>query len=212
MNDEDAMIPVTPYPGVLNVLAAIDKIRQELSKVAKDMLIETRKGSYRVLSHTSVLSACRDIMIKNGILLVPEYMTNLERRDGVTTVGFVYRVYHVGSGESISLAVPGQGADQFDKGAGMASTYADKYAMIRLFDLISADDPDATSNDEHEKTFAATNEVSSMATKLYNYVDKEFRMSRIQAARHTQLRDKIAFFENEKNTEELKKMVEAAGL
>jgi hypothetical protein len=74
-----------------------------------------------------------------------------------TEVKTTYLLIHT-SGESIELAGYGHGVDSQDKGAGKATTYALKYALLYSF-LVptgSIDDADSTHSDEYDKVKSVT--------------------------------------------------------
>jgi hypothetical protein len=57
----------------------------------------------------------------------------------------------VPSATSIETSSIGQGQDKYDKGAGKASTYADKYMIMRLLHMVTGEDPDYVGTDDHDK-------------------------------------------------------------
>ncbi len=135
---------------------------QEVKGIDKSMTVGSGTYSYKGVSDQVVKEILQPAMIKNGLSIVP---TNVEAKvttdrwvDGgkqkqstFTEVTTEYLLIH-SSGESIKLAGYGHGVDNQDKGAGKATTYALKYALLYTFLIPTGkiDDADTTHSDEVE--------------------------------------------------------------
>lgn len=145
----------------------IAKIMKELEYLNKDTAIQTRKGSYNVISEPQVLKAVRPKLLENNLVLVPTEMHPV-RTGTVTTIQIVWKLWDVDSDESIQLSSVGQGHDEFDKGAGMAQTYALKYLLLKLFQIITGDDPDYTASDAHAEHQEQKSQAAALALPNVN--------------------------------------------
>ena len=141
---------------------AILAVMQEVKGIDKSMTVGSGTYSYKGVSDQVVKEILQPAMIKNGLSIVP---TNVEAKvttdrwvDGgkqkqstFTEVTTKYLLLH-SSGESIELAGYGHGVDNQDKGAGKATTYALKYALLYTFLIPTGkiDDADTTHSDEVE--------------------------------------------------------------
>lgn len=142
-------------------------IQKEIKSVSKDGKIETSKGTYKILSHGRVMELTRSLFIDKGLIFYPEKYEI--RKDGaVTTVTADYRLVDTETDEVITVASVGQGSDTQDKGAGKASTYADKYLVLRLLRLIQEDDPDLTSSENMDEKL---NEIQMEAKHASDYLN-----------------------------------------
>lgn len=137
----------------------------EVKGVEKTMNVGTGGSSYKGVSDKVVKEVIRPAMIKHGLTILPtgvEAKTATERWDAtdykgnptvkqstLTEVTTKYLLVH-SSGESIELAGYGHGVDSQDKGAGKATTYALKYALLYTFLIPTGkiDDADSTHSDD----------------------------------------------------------------
>ena len=100
-------------------------------------------GSYKGTKDEDVKVVFNEQFTKNGLIIVPidiDEETKIERweengkqkQSVFTKVKVKYQVYHE-SGESMQIVGYGHGVDSQDKGAGKATTYALKYALLYSF-------------------------------------------------------------------------------
>lgn len=130
-----------------NIAKAIVAVMEEVRGIEKTMTVGEGNYSYKGVSDQLVKEVLRPAMIKNGLSIVPTSVnTNVttERWDETTNYGTKkkqstfteaetkYLLLHT-SGESLELAGYGHGVDTQDKGAGKATTYALKYALLYTF-------------------------------------------------------------------------------
>lgn len=141
---------------------------QKLVKVRKAVpyLQKGEKGSqYAYVGSSQVLSALRDKLDEEGLLLIPRVIkTNLIQREGLNTKGQQRTTYFtelwleymwVDSETGANFTVPfyAQGVDfEGEKGVGKALTYAEKYFLLKQFN-IATDKEDA---DRHQQKIEAT--------------------------------------------------------
>jgi len=127
---------------------AILAVMSEVKSIDKTMDVGTGGNSYKGVSDKVVKEILQPILIKHGLVIVPisvEAKATTERweetyngnpkqkQSTLTEVTTKYLLIHEKSGESIELAGYGHGVDSQDKGAGKATTYALKYALLYTF-------------------------------------------------------------------------------
>jgi hypothetical protein len=179
-----------------NITNAILEVMKEVTNIEKSMNVGTGTSSYKAISDSMVRSQIKDSMIKNGLVILPTSVVSTTKVDRweeddqysnlvpkpkkskqsiLTDAHTTYLLIHE-SGESLSLAGYGQGVDSQDKGAGKATTYALKNALLDTFLVIKGEDmetdkthsndlpvPPRTvagrSDDDIEDAFTNTNQI-----------------------------------------------------
>lgn len=126
----------------------IHKIMTEVDAIGRDTTISSRKtgDSYKVLSSEKVLQLLRPKFIENNLVIFPTAASGM-KEGSVTTGQFEYTIIDIEDDERIVVAAIGQGSDTQDKGAGMAMTYAFKNMLLKMFMIITNDDPDMEHSD-----------------------------------------------------------------
>lgn len=133
--------------------------------VEKSMIVGTGSNSYKGVSDKDVKQIVGEAMERNGLCILPigvEAKTQVDRWEETggqygpkqkqsvfTEVTTKYLLLHE-SGESVELMGYGHGIDSQDKGAGKATTYALKYALLYAFLVPTGkiDDADNIHSDE----------------------------------------------------------------
>ena len=148
------------------LIKAVLAVMKEVENIDKNMNVGTGRNSYSGVSDKDVKLAFNKAMVKNNLIMLPiqvEGETNVTRweestdygikqkQSVLTTVHTRYLLAHE-SGESVELAGYGHGIDSQDKGAGKATTYAMKYALLYSFITPTGniDDADKTHSDNIE--------------------------------------------------------------
>src|SRR5690625_1600352 len=130
----------------LNLYQKLLEIRRSVPYLQK-----TNKGhQYNYVSSSDVIGAVREKMDSLGILLTPKItetkMTVVPsgNRNNIVTelfIDFVWRC--VETGEESVVPFYAQGTDPHEKGVGKALTYAEKYLLLKQFNIATDnDDPD----------------------------------------------------------------------
>jgi len=170
----------------LNIFQRVHEVMKDVSHLQTDMTVSYGQSSYKALSESKVTSTLRLSMIKHGIAVYPmRYDQSLEIIRGeksyngqvtktvtyLTNLDSVYRFVNTDDPKDV-IDVPSHahGVDSQDKGPGKASTYAIKYALLRLFMIPSGDDPDQIHSDKHvadqgHVTDSLDNEIASFVKK-----------------------------------------------
>lgn len=132
----------------MNIYEKINKIMADTPYIFKDGKIEFGNTKYRAVTEENVLSMLRPKMIEQGLVMFP--VTLEATKEGtLTTANMVFKVVNAENPEEfILVASGGQGADSQDKGIGKAITYANKYALLKMFLVPTGDDPDKVSSEE----------------------------------------------------------------
>jgi hypothetical protein len=164
----------------------IQAIREKVAYIRKT---ETGAGTpYKsAVAHAAVLEKLRPWLVKYRILWWPEEVEHLaEWRDVYPTRDrdrlFVFTriktttvfVCADRSDGEIRVQIITDGMDDQDKGGPKASTYADKLALVRLFNLESGDDPDFDRAAEvglDEKTQERINRIRDLIKQHPHYKD-----------------------------------------
>ena len=180
-----------------NLITAVLKVMAEVKNIEKSMTVGTGNNSYKGVSDKDVKLKIGEAMQSNGLALFPtkvtptikvdrweemdSYSKAMKTKQSVfTEVVTEYLLAHE-SGETMTISGYGHGIDSQDKGAGKATTYALKNALLYLFLVPTGtiEDTDKTHSDaivtpavkpmtEPPKHFSAT------ATQLPPLTDKAF--------------------------------------
>ncbi len=142
-----------------NLIEAVNKVAKELPVIGKNLNVG---GKYQGVSWKDVASAFKPLMVKNGLVMIPiDYDAKTTLTDYLnqygkptlrvfTEVNAKYKLIHV-SGESVEVAGLGYGVDNQDKGAGKATTYAMKNALMYMCTVAAdMDDTENTHSDDYE--------------------------------------------------------------
>lgn len=132
----------------------------EVGNVAKNLEVGIGKNRYKATGEADVLAAVKKIEAKYGIYSYPisrkivasdTYTTTKTYDNGNSAesttlfmrLEIVYRFLNIEKpDEYIDIVSYGDGIDTNDKAPGKAMTYADKYALMKAYKIITGDDPD----------------------------------------------------------------------
>lgn len=167
---------------MVNLAKAIIKVMKDVKGVEKSMTVGSGNNSYKGVADKEVKEAYNKAMVDNGLCILPievdptihisrwEEETNYgkkQKQSVFTEVKTKYLLLHE-SGESKEITGYGHGIDSQDKGAGKATTYALKYALLYTFMTPTGkiDDADNTHSDDIKqpsKTAAADDLKAAIA-------------------------------------------------
>jgi len=145
-----------------NIYQRMSAITNELNVVAKNLNISVGKGSYKAVGEADVLAEvkpmeekhgvysypCARSVIESGILENADFNGNVKKQlwERIETI---YRFVNIDNpSEFIEITTYGDGIDSGDKSVGKAMTYADKYALLKAYKIITGDDPDQEASGE----------------------------------------------------------------
>lgn len=144
----------------LNIYERMSLITNEISTVAKNLKVQVNKtASYNAVSERDILDAVKPIEFKYRVYSYPYERTIIENDtltkeseyNGQITktnslymrVETIYRFINIDNkDEFIDIKAYGDGIDTGDKAPGKATTYADKYALMKAYKISTGDDPD----------------------------------------------------------------------
>ncbi|MDO5478178.1 MAG: ERF family protein [Clostridia bacterium] len=140
----------------MNIYEKMSAITADITAVAKNLNVGWGSQSYKAVGEADVLAAVKPIEAKHRIYSYP-FSRNIEESAVLTTVKkdgteskqqfmrviTVYRFVDMDKPEDyIDITTYGDGVDTQDKAPGKAMTYADKYALLKAYKIITGDDPD----------------------------------------------------------------------
>jgi len=148
-----------------NLVKAVIQVMKEVKGMEKNSKVGSGRNTYNGTKDQDVKEVFNEALEKNGLCMFPTNIdeeTQIDRWDAVdyngkptqkqsifTKVKTTYLLAHE-SGESIELSGYGHGVDTQDKGAGKATTYALKNALLYTFltPVGNIDDSDTEHSEE----------------------------------------------------------------
>jgi hypothetical protein len=167
-----------------NLAKAILCVMKEVKGIDKTLTVGTGNSSYKGVPDQEVKKILGESMAKNGLCVLPieiDEQTQIDRWEEVdqysketpkavkqkqtvfTKVKTKYLLLHE-SGESQVIVGYGHGVDSQDKGAGKATTYALKYAMLYSF-FVPTGKIDDTDTDHSDSKEIASRPLEKVAQK-----------------------------------------------
>lgn len=167
-----------------NLAKAILCVMKEVKGIDKTLTVGTGNSSYKGVPDQEVKKILGESMAKNGLCVLPieiDEQTQIDRWEEVDTyskeipkpmkqkqsvftkVKTKYLLLHE-SGESQVIVGYGHGVDSQDKGAGKATTYALKYAMLYSF-FVPTGKIDDTDTDHSDSKEIASRPLEKVAQK-----------------------------------------------
>ena len=140
----------------LNIFEKLSAISLEISNVEKNLNVGVGKSSYKAVGEADVLAAVRPAEAKYRVYSYP-YERNIIESGTLETTNFngevkrqmferievTYRFVNMDKpDEYVDIKSFGDGIDSGDKSVGKAMTYADKYALLKAYKIITGEDPD----------------------------------------------------------------------
>lgn len=154
----------------LNIFERLLLISNDLQTIAKNLEVSMGKaGKYKAVGEADVLRAVKPLELKHRVYSYPvereiiesgtlesvDYNGNVKKQL-FERIKVVYRFINIDKPEEfIDITSYGDGIDSGDKSVGKAMTYADKYALLKAYKMVTGDDPDQE----------ASNDLKSAATK-----------------------------------------------
>lgn len=145
----------------MNIYEKLSAITTELSAVAKNLEVGVGKSKYNAVGEADVLRAVKPLEAKYKVYSYPYSRTIIEsgtlenetidykteekitKRNLFERIETVYRFVNIENPEEfIDITSYGDGIDSQDKSVGKAMTYADKYALLKAYKIITGEDTD----------------------------------------------------------------------
>ena len=143
----------------MNIYEKLLSITGEIKNVSKNLDVGVGKNSYKAVGEADVLHAVKQLEQKYKVYSYPckreivdrailetekEYNGNVTKGNQIfLRIETTYRFVNIENPEeTIEITTYGDGIDTQDKAPGKAMTYADKYALLKAYKIITGDDPD----------------------------------------------------------------------
>lgn len=104
---------------------------------------------YKYVMEADLVATIRPLLAAAGIMIIPDVVEEhlevgvIEERSGKSHLSRVKVAYTVTDGrDSLTFAIPGYGVDKGDKSVYKALTGSMKYALMKLFEVETGDDPE----------------------------------------------------------------------
>lgn len=129
----------------LNVFQRINEVRKQCPFIKKDKKVDGG-GGYMAVTHDHVTSELREHLITQGIVIVPRLINSMIVDTGTMTKNQIpiiryeakYEIDFVNMDEPadrVTVPLEAHANDYSDKAPGKATSYATKYAMLKLFSI-----------------------------------------------------------------------------
>lgn len=181
----------------MNIYEKMLNITNEMSNVNKNLIVGEGKNSYKAVGEADILKAVKELEFKHRVYSYPHsreiidstmYTTSNkfgEKNNIFSRIKTIYRFVNIDKPEEyIETTTYAEGIDTQDKGAGKAMTYADKYALMKAYKIVTGEDPDQnksvegikkTTEDEKEvsNTLVTTKEVDLLKKLLKGKTEQD---------------------------------------
>ena len=147
----------------LNIYERLLNISTELQTIAKNLEVSMGKnGKYKAVGEADVLRAVKPLELKHRVYSYPvereiiesgtlesvDYNGNVKKQL-FERIKVTYRFINIDKPEEfVDITSYGDGIDSGDKSVGKAMTYADKYALLKAYKMVTGDDPDQDASND----------------------------------------------------------------
>ena len=125
----------------LNIYQRLNAVRDAVKYLQKDKAVQ----GYKAITHDAVTAACREHLIKHGVMIVPDQVSSIvtdvgQTQGGATIIRYEAR-YNIrfvnidNPDDCVSMQIEAHANDHGDKAPGKALSYAVKYAMLKLLSI-----------------------------------------------------------------------------
>lgn len=180
----------------MNIYEKLLEITNEMKNVNKNLEVGVGKSAYKAVGEADVLKAVKELEYKYKVYSYPVDRTIIDKDilqtkkeyNGQITEGnqlfmrleVTYRFVNIEKPEEfIDIKTYGDGVDTQDKAPGKAMTYADKYALMKAYKIITGDDPDQ--NPSPEKNVVKNTKT---VTKVDNKSIEDILNKKVQSGKH----------------------------
>lgn len=145
----------------MNIYEKMGAATAEIARVPKNLLVGTGKNQYHAVAEADILKAVKEVEQKYKIFSFPFSHEIAESHVIITKNDYgekesqfvrikaVYRFVDMENpAEYVEVTAYGDGVDSLDKAPGKATTYADKYALMKAYKVETGDDTDRTPSDD----------------------------------------------------------------
>ncbi len=164
----------------MNIFEKMSNITNEMSSVNKNLTVGQGKSAYKAVGEADILKAVKELEFKYKVYSYPVNREVIESTMYTTTneygeknnifsrIKTTYRFVNIDKPEEyIETITFAEGIDTQDKGSGKAMTYADKYALMKSYKIITGEDPDQKPSETGYKIKSTTsnNKISEIESK-----------------------------------------------
>lgn len=145
-------------PNTMNLFERLNAIACDVGYINKNLIVQLGAHSYKAVGEADVLAAVKPLEKKYGVYSYPfsreiiasEKTSENGRVTYFERIKVTYRFLNVDKPDQfIDIVSYGDGIDASDKSVGKAMTYADKYALLKAYKIMTGEDPDS---DDPSKT------------------------------------------------------------
>lgn len=185
---------------ILNIYEKLSNISVELSSVAKNLEVGYGQNKYKAVGEADVLKAIKPLEAKYKVYSYPYARQIIEtgtiestnskgeaKKNLFERIEVIYRFINIENpNEFIDITSYGDGIDSQDKSVGKAMTYADKYALLKAYKIVTGDDPDQEASEplkaaETKKTYTKPAAPKQEAPKQDNKTAQNIQNSQNEA-------------------------------
>ena len=151
----------------MNIYEKMLAITEELTAVAKNLTVGVGSNAYKAVGEADVLAAVKPLEVKHKVYSYPysrkvidtNIMTSTSTYNGSARetqklfmrIETIYRFVNIEDpSDYVDITTYGDGVDAQDKACGKAMTYADKYALLKAYKIITGEDPDQSPSEENK--------------------------------------------------------------
>lgn len=172
----------------MNIYEKLMLISIELTNVAKNLEVGVGQSKYKAVGEADVLKAVKPLETKYKVYSYPFSRKIIEtgtiesvnykgevKKNLFERIETIYRFINVENPqEYIDITSYGDGIDSQDKSVGKAMTYADKYAILKAYKIITGDDPDQNASEDlnNAKTRKRENMTDEQIQVLTSVMDE----------------------------------------
>lgn len=130
----------------MNIYQRVNEIRKKVSYAKKDKSVQ----GYKAVTHDAITALLRNHLIENGIVIVPRFIDSsveivgqTKQQTPIIRYAARYDICFVNCDEPadrIIVQIEAHANDHGDKAPGKATSYATKYAMLKLFSIETGED------------------------------------------------------------------------
>ena len=146
----------------MNIYEKLSAISTELMTVAKNLEVGAGVNKYKAVGEADVLRAVKPLEAKYKVYSYPVHRSIIEsgqiesttykgelKKNLFERIEVTYRFVNIEEpSEYIDIISYGDGIDSQDKSVGKAMTYADKYALLKAYKIVTGEDPDQYASEE----------------------------------------------------------------
>jgi hypothetical protein len=144
----------------MNIYQRINEVRKKCPFIKKDKKVEG--GGYMAVTHDHVTAELREHLIDQGIVIVPRLVdakfvdSGMTTGKGITIMRYEakYELDFINMEEpsdKVTVPLEAHANDHGDKAPGKATSYATKYAMLKLFSIESGENEEGRATEVRSK-------------------------------------------------------------